>query len=482
MEPLSRPPLPEPEATGLRQWLFLAVAVLATAGAFALLLVFARMPPFDRLVTDPAFFRRALVIHVDLALVFWFVAFVAGLLFLLPGRAAPWTFAGVRVSAVGIALCAVAAAIPGAEPVLANYVPMIDHPLYTAGMLTFGAGVLVAFADRRLLAEAPPRYPVDGAVLAGLRAAGVGLVLVALTAFGSALGRPVGELDAFGFWELVNWGPGHVLQLVTETAMVAVWLLLLGSATGRPVVARGPAAVLFALLVLPWMASPLLTLEGTQSGHYRAGFTALMRWGLFPVVTVFAVLCVRALVRAWRAGELGARPLADLRVSGFLVSLGLTALGFVLGALIDGSNTIVPAHYHAAIGAVTAAFMASTHLLLDWVGVPQASPRLRRLASWQPAVYGLGQMVFALGFALAGAHGQARKVYGAEQTRGLVETVGLGVMGVGGLVAVAGGLLFLAVVLGRRLRAPALAPTSHPSPWRFVWTRNPRHPSTHSNG
>lgn len=479
MDTLSRPAMPEPEATGLRQWLFLAVAVLATAGAFALLLVFARMPPFDRLVTDPAFFRRALVIHVDLALVFWFVAFLAGLLYLLPGRAAPWTYAGVRVSAVGIVLCAFAAAIPGAEPVLANYIPMIDHPLYTAGLLTFGAGVLVAFADRRLLAEAPAHHPVDPAVLAGLRAVGVGLLLVAVTAFGSALGRPVGELDAFGFWELVNWGPGHVLQLVTETAMVSIWLLLLGSATGRPAMARSTAALLFGALVLPWMGAPLLTLGGTQSGYYRAGFTALMRWGIFPVVTIFAALCVRALVRAWRAGDLGARPLADLRVSGFLVSLGLTALGFVLGALIDGSNTIVPAHYHAAIGAVTAAFMTSAHLLLDWVGVPQASPRLRRLASWQPAVYGLGQMVFALGFALAGAHGTARKVYGAEQARGFVETIGLGVMGIGGLVAVAGGLLFLVVVIGRRLGATRLATVS---PWRFVWTRVPRHPSTRSNG
>jgi hypothetical protein len=62
--------------------------------------------------------------------------------------------------------------------------------------------------------------------------------------------------------------------------------------------------------------------------------------------------------------------------------------------------------------------------------------------------FGGGQAVFGLGFALAGAYGLGRKQYGAEQhVRSLGEYLGLGVMGLGGLVAVAGGLLFLAVML-----------------------------------
>jgi heme/copper-type cytochrome/quinol oxidase subunit 1 len=57
-------------------------------------------------------------------------------------------------------------------------------------------------------------------------------------------------------------------------------------------------------------------------------------------------------------------------------------------------------------------------------------------------------LIFASGFALAGAYGMGRKVYGAEQvSRGFAETVGLGMMGVGGFVSILGGLLFLALVL-----------------------------------
>ena len=53
----------------------------------------------------------------------------------------------------------------------------------------------------------------------------------------------------------------------------------------------------------------------------------------------------------------------------------------------------------------------------------------------------------ALGFSVAGAHGMARKVYAQEQhIRTAGEYVGLGLMGLGGLVATAGGVLFLVLV------------------------------------
>ncbi len=96
---------------------------------------------------------------------------------------------------------------------------------------------------------------------------------------------------------------------------------------------------------------------------------------------------------------------------------------------------------------ITAAFMTVTYLMLRAFGFSIPTRRLRRAAAWQPFTYGVGQMIFASGFALAGIYGMSRKMYGAEQAgRGLGESIGLGVMGVGGLIAVIGGLLFLGVV------------------------------------
>jgi hypothetical protein len=53
-----------------------------------------------------------------------------------------------------------------------------------------------------------------------------------------------------------------------------------------------------------------------------------------------------------------------------------------------------------------------------------------------------------VGLVWSGGHGVQRKVAGAEQVlRSPAEIAGMGLMGLGGLVAIVGGLLFVVVVL-----------------------------------
>jgi hypothetical protein len=146
-----------PEAHAARSWLGLAVLSLIIAGCLSLLLVVARMPPFDRLVTDPLFFRRCLVVHVVLALVFWLYAFVAGLSFTLPaaGTSARASRRAHHLGLLGLVALVASALVPRAQPVLANYIPVIDHGLFIAGLVLFAAGVLLAVTDRRLMDARP---------------------------------------------------------------------------------------------------------------------------------------------------------------------------------------------------------------------------------------------------------------------------------------------------------------------------------------
>ncbi len=440
-----------PELRCARYWLGLAVGVLVVAGLFSLVVVIGRMPPFDRWVTDPLFFKRGLVVHVNLALVAWFYSFVAALLFLLPGRRAPGWIAqhSPHISAVGVAMLLLAAGLPDSRPVLSNYVPMIDHWLFGAGQVLFAIGVLASFFGRRLFPTREPRpgfFSLPDAARIGLRATAVGLVLAAVT-FAISWSRTNPDLATDVYYELLMWGGGHVLQLTCSVAMVTVWLILLGSAFGKSPVSRNAAAILFFAMMAPWIFSPFLALEGTSSSAYRTGFTDLMRWSIFPVVSIFLYFCLRELVRQRKQGNLELASLSDPRIAGFLISAALTVFGFALGAAIRGSNTMVPAHYHASIGGVTAAFMTVSYLMLGAFGLAPTTPKLKRTAAWQPVVYGVGQMVFAAGFAIAGAYGMSRKAYGAEQaSRGLGESIGLGVMGMGGFIAIAGGVLFLVVV------------------------------------
>jgi cytochrome c oxidase subunit I len=443
------------EARAVRRWILLSVGSLVLSGLLAALLVIGRLPALSRFISDPNLFRRFLVVHVDLSLVVWMYAFIAGLIFLLPraGQSSKRSRVGVFVAAFGVLMLIVAGAAPGARPIIANYVPMIDHWSFGAGLIIFAAGVLASVCDRRLLpSTAGPGafFEIPAAAVPGLRATGIALVLAALTFAFAWVARPQG-LTPDVLYELTNWGGGHVLQLASSLAMASVWLILLNGALGRSPVSRPVAGMLFGWMLLPWAASPLLAARGVQDVAAREAFTELMRWGIFPPVLVFLVLCLRALVVARREGRLVLR---DARVIGFFASAGLSVLGWVLGAAIRGSTTMIPAHYHAAIGAVTVAFMAVAYPLLESVDVPvRVSNRARRLAIVQPALFGIGQSIFAIGFGIAGSRGMSRKVYGQEQqVNDFAHALGLATMGLGGLLAIVSGVIFLSLVVAAVVR------------------------------
>lgn len=135
-------------------------------------------------------------------------------------------------------------------------------------------------------------------------------------------------------------------------------------------------------------------------------------------------------------------------LNGLVISMFFLVFSFVLGALIQGSNTMVPAHYHASLGGITIAFMATTFLLMDFYGLPLSNKDIRKKAAIQPLLFGLGQAIFVSGLAYAGAHGLARKVFGAEQQINSVEVyTGLSLLFIGGSLAITGGMLFFWIVI-----------------------------------
>jgi cytochrome c oxidase subunit 1 len=427
-----------------RRWFGLAVGSLVIAGLLSLSVVVGRLPGLAELIGDPLFFKRCLVVHVDLALVVWFYALLAGLAALRSvdtGRVGGFAF-GLAVGGVGAML--VGALMRGAQPVLANYVPVIDHPLFLGGIAAFFVGVLL-FLLATLGNSAPAHAggPASDAA-AGLQAAAITVLLAGATWVSTRAALPDG-LDAWTRFEFSAWGAGHVLQVANAAAMLAVWLWLLARATGRPVLSAGAARIVFSLLVAPHFAMPLLTLRGALDPLYHSGATLLMRWGIFPVVLAVLALGVRHL----RKHGISTRDaLAPVARAGFVASAALTLLGIVLGACIRGSTTLVPAHYHASLGGVTVALMTAAYLVCDAIARGGLAAAVVRSARRQVTLFGVGQTVFALGFAIGGAYGLGRKAYAGEQhVRSAGELVGLGVMGVGGLVATAAGLWFLFLVL-----------------------------------
>ncbi len=441
-----------------RRMLQLAVGSLIIAGCLSLMLVAGRIPGLAEAIGDPLFFKRCLVVHVDLALVVWFAAFAGTLFALLPATNAERRRfdAGTVIAASGVVLMIAGALVPGAAPVLSNYVPVIADPVYFAGLVLLFGGLLLCFMDGRFLRPTSPapdlRSPaaalwVPPEASAGFKTAAVAFLAAMLTLVAGWSGTPR-SLDDRNYYELVFWGGGHVLQVANVAAMLGVWLWLLAAKLGRPVIRPGTAWILFALLLAPYLFGPLLVREGTISSTYRLGFTRLMQFGIAPVVLVLLGLCVRQVSMAFSEGRLTRRDWRDPRLLGFALSAGMTVAGFVLGSLIRTSNTVIPGHYHASIGAVTMAFMAATYSLLPSLGLRFDPDRLTRLVPAQLACFGVGQVIFALGFGYAGLNGAGRKAYAAEQhVRSAGEYAGLLVMGIGGVIAVVGGLLYLGLVV-----------------------------------
>ncbi len=435
---------------GWRRWWALALGSLALSGALAGWVALARVPPFNGWFHDGTLFRRLLVVHVDLALVVWLAAALVALLHrLAPVTARP----GARLAELGwtLSVTGVVAMVLGAsrggDPVMANYVPVVDDPLFLGGLGLVALGLLGGLLPALL----SPPAPDAGRAAWRLARAGAVTMVAAAAAFGLALRLVPDGLSARAHWEQVMWGGGHLMQGAYLALLIAAWAHL-ADRLGMASPVRGPlASLLGAWLVLGALGAPLLLSQGTASPLAVDGFSDWMRWALTPMVLVAAWAAWR-----WRpdAGEhLDAtrRTVARRVVRGGAVML---LAGMALGFAISGPNTVVPAHYHASIGAVTLGAMGLGLLVYAEDGL-----RLGRAVRWQPVLFATGQLVFAAGFALCGADGMPRKTFGAEQqVLTDAQLAGLVTMGVGGLLALAGGLWFLGLgALWARRRASGCA-------------------------
>ncbi|MCZ2134905.1 MAG: cbb3-type cytochrome c oxidase subunit I [Burkholderiales bacterium] len=431
-----------------RGWLALALCALVGSGLFSVLLVFARTPGLANHLPGGDFFRTALVVHVDLSVLVWFVA-IAGLLWSVStraqGRASRSEWAALALAGAGATSMAAAPFIAPGAPIMANYVPVIESMPFIAGLLGVAAGgaVLVGHA---LFAGPGLTDGLDGA--ASLRfglwcAAACGAI--ALVAFVLSTALVPRSLESRAYWEILFWGGGHALQFTWTLLMLVGWLWLAQAAGAQPPLSARVTLLLFAIafvasFVTPWayLAHEVTTVE------HRELHTWGMRVGGGLAIFPIALAVLLALVRQ-RSVTAEARPLRAALVT----SIGLFTAGGLIGLTIQGSNVKIPAHYHGCIVGVTLALMGLVYHLLPRLGyrAPQG-----RLAVAQPWCYGIGQLMHIIGLVWSGGYGVQRKVAGAEQVlRSPGEVFGMGLMGAGGAIAIVGGMLF-AVVVWRAMR------------------------------
>jgi hypothetical protein len=455
------PGAPVPAATRrlLLGWLGLAVGSLVVAGLFAALAAFARTPLVYRFFSAGAF-QVALVAHVTFAFTVWFVTFAGALWVYVAWRAgyrlpSGPAWAALALATLGATLMAVPAFAGWGKPYLSDYVPAVDHPLFWAGLVVVAAGVSLQAAaylaawGRARRAPSPASAATPEAL--GM-AAGALAMLLAVAVAAVALGR-LGTGTPFGFrLRALVWGPGHLLQFLHVAGMSAVWLVAAAVAVGTVPGARRTVRALVGGLV-PFMGVTAALYvwwppEALLTNHLVTLFTF---WGL----GAGAVPVGLAIVAGWPGRRAGtarrpALPWGSPLFSGTVLSMALFAVGGVLGVVGFEQDTRVPAHYHGMVGAVTLAYMGVAPLLLELCGRAAWSPRLLR---WQPYVYGVGLLGIMAGMHWAGGHGAPRKTFGFTWANAQA-LVAMNVMGLGSLLAIAGGLAFV-VNVGWPLVRPA---------------------------
>ncbi|MDX1405057.1 MAG: cbb3-type cytochrome c oxidase subunit I [Woeseiaceae bacterium] len=420
-------------------WLLLGLLALVFAGVFSLLLVLARTPLLQNLIPFIDFFQVSLVVHVTLSVLVWLLAMSAVMWSLATASdAQAWDRLSLVLAALGTAIIIVAPFNGSGRPQMSNYVPVLDDWLFLSGLILFMTGVAshivrTLHARQRLGSE----LTASAALKAGVSLSAIVTAAAIACVFLSMAGIPP-DMSGQIYFEFLFWGGGHVIQFSYTLLMMVCWVVLAQASGCRIDLTPRLTLVFLLFLALPIIVVPFLYLahEVTSPGH-RLAFTELMKYGGLSCLPL-GLAVVSALFSADRPdGE--ARYLRAALWS----SVALFTAGGILGFMISGLDIVIPAHYHGATVGVTIAFMGLTYYLLPRLGY---GPLPERMAFLQPLFYGGGQLLHITGLAWTGGYGVQRKTAGlAQGVDRLGEIVGMALMGIGGLISVIGGLLFLIV-------------------------------------
>jgi len=422
-----------------RWWLIVGVAALAVAGLYSLTLIAGRAPVLSNNAEIQRIFKDALVVHVDLSVLVWFLS-IACLLWSQLTKEKHWLpyieEAALICFALTIVFMMLSPFDPNAVAMMSNYIPTISSPIFFLSLGFMLCGVL--FMILKLLTsklsgfEPPLRF---GMVTSGW------VTLIAILCFFWSYHLMPQVIEGEQYFELLFWGGGHVLQFTHVQVLMLCWLLIARALVPAFSVPDKHLYALFSVSLISACISPIAyALYEVESSGFHNFFTWLMILanGIAPTILALWILPGLISLRALRKGENRAL------WSSLLVSILLFVYGNILGAYITGQNVVIPAHYHGAIVGITLAFMGFAYMMLPRFGYRDVSSW--KLAYWQPIVYGVGQLMHVSGLAYSGGYGVLRKTAGGVDALPLNIKAALGVMGLGGVIAIVGGLLFVIVV------------------------------------
>ncbi len=416
----------------MRAWFLLFVLSIGAGGSFALLVALSRTPVLERFF-PPNYFYHALVGHVDLALIMGLISFLIALWH--------WVFeeeGGLSeklLAYAGTFLVFITALLALGQPVHNNYVPTIVYPTFFLGLLLYLMAMLLV--SLRFSSYMPETFSTTSAGRFFLSVSVLVSFITVITFLLSVVKIKYME-ELYLFFEKLFWIPGHVHQFVNALLLLSCWYLIL-KVSGRDTELRfrylNYLLVLFPLLlaltqlIISDPISPQAKFITTVAYAVGIGIPTLVNGGFI----------------LYRLGKETGFYENTLRISILLYFIGAG-----MGYLGVGTDLRVPAHYHTVIGSILLSVMVLTYHLLRELGYRRGE--LPKVVKLQPYLYGLGMFLFVMGLFWAGVLGAPRKTPGVAYIDSPLLMAYMALMGLGSVLSVLGGVIFVLYSLYSVLR------------------------------
>jgi cytochrome c oxidase subunit 1 len=464
-----------------------AVIFLAIGGLFGLLVALTRWPAVHLLPAD--WFYLALTAHGADVLLFWILFFEVAVLYfasavLLNSRlATPRIAWAAFIIMLAGAITTNIAVLQGESSVMfTSYVPMPARPHFYLGLIIFAVGALVAvfvFFGTLVIARQERTYAGSvplvtfGAITAAIIAVFtiVSGALALIPAFFWSIGL-VSHVDSLTY-RVLWWGMGHSSQQINVAAHVAVWYaiaaMVLGAKPLSEKVSRGAFFLYICFLQIAAahhiLTDPGITSEwkvfNTSYAMYLAVLASMIH-GMSVPGAIEAAQRRRGFTQGFfgwlRKGPWGNPAFAALVLS--IVMFGIVGgiTGVVLGAeqlnLLMHNTLYVPGHFHGTVVAgTTLAFMGVTYLLIPLIF--RRDLVLKRMAQWQPYLFGIGALGISLFMMGAGTLGVSRRHWDITFSDAVLSFdyppaafLMMGLNGISAILATIGGIFYVVVVVG----------------------------------
>jgi cytochrome c oxidase subunit 1 len=432
-------------------------------------------------------FYRFLTLHGLNMLIFFIIFFEMAVLYfagpvLLSCRlpAPAWGWLAFALMVVGMLLTNATVLAGRADVLFTSYPPLQAHPLYYVGIILFAVGALIVTAlfFATLVVARRERTYTGSIPLVSFGALTAAIIAVITLLHGAAIYIPT-LLWSLGLmnvdpqiYRMVWWGLGHSSQQINVAAHVSIWYLLAALTVGGVVLNEKISRMAFVLYVLfismasahhllvdPGMG-PAWKIWNTSYAMYLAVLASMVHG-----FTVPAGIEMGQRLRGYTRGTfdwLKKAPWSDPGFSGMALSVVIFGfLGGVTGVTIGteqiniiAHNTLrVPGHFHTTVvGGTALAFMAVTYYVLPLIFGKRVA--FWGLAKIQPYLFGVGIVILAMSMIFQGIFGVPRRHWDVSFSNAPfpveyhpVVQLFQATMGIGGLLAIAGGLAYIAIAV-----------------------------------